>query len=224
MLCACAARAFRRYSWQLGYLKLTRGRAEHTLLGAAATSAALLSLLQTPGGHYTGHRRQQVQEPLTLLLGAVRQNLSPLSALSLQQRARRHPSHSSHPYTSAEMSVKGDTGNKTANNYQGWNRDQPGDGSRSWSRTLPSVLALVLSLFSLASCVYLNVRSGDLEGRMWAVEHGKSGEIFHVPGLSVDQLNSIVQEKVDRLLSQVWRLSVPLLHYCMLRSGEGSDL
>ncbi|KAG9480206.1 hypothetical protein GDO78_011953, partial [Eleutherodactylus coqui] len=77
-----------------------------------------------------------------------------------------------------------------------------GDGSKGCSRTLPSVLALVLSLFSLACCVYLNVRSGDLEGRMWALEHGKSGDIFHVPGLSVDQLNSIVQEKVDRLLSQ----------------------
>ncbi|KAG8592897.1 hypothetical protein GDO81_000660 [Engystomops pustulosus] len=99
------------------------------------------------------------------------------------------------------MLVKGDTGNKTPH-YQGWSRDEPRDGSWSWSRTLPSALALVLSLFSLASCVYLNVRSSDLEGKMWAMEHGKSGEIFHVPGLSVDQLNSIVQEKVDRLLSQ----------------------
>ncbi|MEE6460464.1 hypothetical protein FKM82_000973 [Ascaphus truei] len=81
--------------------------------------------------------------------------------------------------------------------------DRLGDGLSCWGRTLPSVLALVLSLLSLASCLYLNAKTGDLQGRVWAAEHGKDGGVsFQVPGFSVDQLNSIVQEKVDRLLSQ----------------------
>ncbi|XP_068087211.1 collagen alpha-1(XXV) chain-like [Hyperolius riggenbachi] len=100
------------------------------------------------------------------------------------------------------MLVKEDAGSKPDNCYQRFDGDKLGNGCRSWSRTLPSALALLMSIFSLVSCLYLNVKSSELQTRMWAVEHGKSGEIYHVPGLSVDQLNSIVQEKVDRLLSQ----------------------
>ncbi|XP_063811894.1 collagen alpha-1(XXV) chain-like [Pseudophryne corroboree] len=99
------------------------------------------------------------------------------------------------------MLVKGEAGHKM-HNYSVCNGGKSEDEAGSWRKTVPSVLALVLSLLSLASCLYLNVKSIDLQGRMWALEHGQSGEVFHVPGLSVDQLNSIVQEKVDRLLSQ----------------------
>ncbi|XP_063281880.1 collagen alpha-1(XXV) chain-like [Pelobates fuscus] len=100
------------------------------------------------------------------------------------------------------MMVKSE--NKTmVGTYQRCNGETPRDGPSSWGRTLPNVLAFVLSVLSLAFCLYLNIKSNDLHGRIWAVEHGKSGDLsFHVPGLSVDQLNSIVQEKVDQLLSQ----------------------
>ncbi|XP_073427869.1 collagen alpha-1(XXV) chain-like [Dendrobates tinctorius] len=96
------------------------------------------------------------------------------------------------------MVVKGDTGN----NSRGWSGAERRDGAGSCGRTVPSALAVGLALLSVASCVYLSVKSADLEGRMRALERGQSGELFTGPGLSVDQLNSIVQEKVDRLLSQ----------------------
>ncbi|OCT97110.1 hypothetical protein XELAEV_18009333mg [Xenopus laevis] len=89
---------------------------------------------------------------------------------------------------------------KNGEKSQGCHRDKLGGG---WVRTLPNVLACVFSLLSMASFLYLNMKTNDLQGRVWALQHGKSGDIaFHMPGLSMDQLNSIVQEKVDRLLSQ----------------------
>ncbi|OCT99850.1 hypothetical protein XELAEV_18005633mg [Xenopus laevis] len=91
---------------------------------------------------------------------------------------------------------------KNGEKSQGCHRGKLG-GAHDWVRTLPSVLAFVFSLLSMASFIYLNMKSNDLQGRVWALQHGKSGNIaFHMPGLSVDQLNSIVQEKVDQLLSQ----------------------
>ncbi|KAE8630513.1 hypothetical protein XENTR_v10000850 [Xenopus tropicalis] len=92
---------------------------------------------------------------------------------------------------------------KNGEKSQGCHRDKLGGVLSGWVRTLPSVLAFVFSLLSMASFLYLNMKTNDLQGRVWALQHGKSGDIaFHMPGLSVDQLNSIVQEKVDRLLSQ----------------------
>lgn len=104
--------------------------------------------------------------------------------------------------------MKAEAGKKVVYNLKKGEEDKPRDGWTTWSRTLPSFLALVLSLFSLASCLYLNGKNRELQDRMGTIEHGQSGEIFHVPGLSVDQLSSIVQEKVDRLLSQVWIISL----------------
>ncbi|XP_053559511.1 collagen alpha-1(XXV) chain-like [Bombina bombina] len=88
-------------------------------------------------------------------------------------------------------------------NYHRIDGTRPEANASCWAKNVLNMGTLVLSLMSLAWCLYINVKTSDLQGRVLSIEHGKSGEIsLQVPGFSMDQLNSIVQEKVDRLLSQ----------------------
>lgn len=72
-----------------------------------------------------------------------------------------------------------------------------------------SALAALLSALAAASCVYLGVRTSDLQARVAAIEGARGGfsaaaaPLPPLPGFSLEQLNAMMQEKVERLLAQV---------------------
>ncbi|XP_054059136.1 collagen alpha-1(XXV) chain-like [Rissa tridactyla] len=70
-----------------------------------------------------------------------------------------------------------------------------------------SALAALLSALAAASCVYLGVRTSDLQARVAAIEGARGGfsaaaPLPPLPGFSLEQLNAMMQEKVERLLAQ----------------------
>ncbi|MBN3285511.1 COPA1 protein, partial [Polyodon spathula] len=77
------------------------------------------------------------------------------------------------------------------------------DGQRRCSRSFLNVLSFILSLLCVAYCILLSVRTSEFQDRVFALETGK-GELYHhrTPAFSVDQLNYMVQERVDELLAQ----------------------
>ncbi|OPJ75717.1 hypothetical protein AV530_011901 [Patagioenas fasciata monilis] len=82
-------------------------------------------------------------------------------------------------------------------------------GDRCTRRAGPcgSALAALLSALAAASCVYLGVRTSDLQARVAAIESARgsfsaAAPLPPLPGLSLEQLNAMMQEKVERLLAQ----------------------
>uniref|UniRef100_A0ACB8E8G4 Uncharacterized protein n=1 Tax=Sphaerodactylus townsendi TaxID=933632 RepID=A0ACB8E8G4_9SAUR len=81
-----------------------------------------------------------------------------------------------------------------------------------WGRTAPSSWLLTAFLFSVASvacCVYLGMKTNDLQARVLAMEMAQgdlsaaaAASYQLLPSYSLDQLNSWMQEKVERLLAQ----------------------
>ena len=72
-----------------------------------------------------------------------------------------------------------------------------------------SALPVLLSALAAASCVYLGVRTSDLQARLAAIEGARGGSaaaapLPPLPGFSLERLNEMMQEKVERLLAQVW--------------------
>lgn len=72
--------------------------------------------------------------------------------------------------------------------------------------------AFLLSVGSIASCVYLGMKTNDLQARVFAIEAAQgdmgaaaavAGSYRSMPSYSLDQLNSLMQEKVEQLLAQV---------------------
>uniref|UniRef100_A0AAV2KJV3 Uncharacterized protein n=1 Tax=Knipowitschia caucasica TaxID=637954 RepID=A0AAV2KJV3_KNICA len=65
-----------------------------------------------------------------------------------------------------------------------------------------AALGLVSSLFSVASvafCVFLSFNTAEIRSRVVDLESGKGEHTF---GHSVEDLNSLIQQKVDEVLSQ----------------------
>ncbi|XP_051579703.1 collagen alpha-1(XXV) chain-like isoform X2 [Myxocyprinus asiaticus] len=79
-----------------------------------------------------------------------------------------------------------------------------GSGKRQhYFRTIVDVIPFVFSLVSFAFCFLLSIQTSEIKGRVVDLEIGSGARIlspFH--GLSMDQFNSMVQERVDKLLSQ----------------------
>ncbi len=66
------------------------------------------------------------------------------------------------------------------------------------------VMQFVFSLVSFAFCFLLSVQTSDMKDRIVDLEIGSGARVlnpFH--GISMDQFNSMIQERVDELLSQV---------------------
>ncbi|KTF96535.1 hypothetical protein cypCar_00035513 [Cyprinus carpio] len=65
------------------------------------------------------------------------------------------------------------------------------------------VMPFVFSLVSFAFCFLLSVQTSDMKDRIVDLEIGSGAGVlnpFH--GISADQFNSMIQERVDELLSQ----------------------
>lgn len=91
-----------------------------------------------------------------------------------------------------------------------------------------SALAALLSALAAASCVYLGVRTSDLQARVAAIEGARGGfsaaaPLPPLPGFSLEQLNAMMQEKVERLLAQVCGMGVAPAVRCAY-GGHGGML
>lgn len=95
---------------------------------------------------------------------------------------------------------------------------EPGPGKRCpWAGPGGSALAALLSALAAASCVYLGLRTSDLQARVAAIEGARGGfsaaaaaPLPPLPGFSLEQLNAMMQEKVERLLAQVCGMGWPV--------------
>ncbi|KAL4843217.1 hypothetical protein H8958_007242 [Nasalis larvatus] len=63
-------------------------------------------------------------------------------------------------------------------------------------------LAALLSVVAVVSCLYLGVKTNDLQARIAALESAKGAPSIHLLPDTLDQLKAMVQEKVERLLAQ----------------------
>lgn len=87
--------------------------------------------------------------------------------------------------------------------------ERPGCSGERCPRPCGSGLAALLSALAAASCLYLGVRTSDLQARLEAIEGARGGSsaaaapLPPLPGFSLEQLNAMMQEKVERLLAQV---------------------
>ena len=66
-----------------------------------------------------------------------------------------------------------------------------------------AALATLLSVVAVMSCLYLGVKTNDLQTRIAALESAKGDPSIRLLPDCVDQLKAMVQEKVERLLAQV---------------------
>lgn len=70
--------------------------------------------------------------------------------------------------------------------------------------TFVNVLACLFSFVSFAYCILLSVQTSEIKTRVAELETGNGELLYHqVPGFSMDQFNSLIQQRVDELLSQV---------------------
>lgn len=66
------------------------------------------------------------------------------------------------------------------------------------------VMQFVFSILSFAFCFLLSVQTSDMKDKIVDLEIGRGAMVlnpFHE--ISIDQFNSMIQERVDELLSQV---------------------
>ncbi|KAK2116101.1 hypothetical protein P7K49_006727 [Saguinus oedipus] len=83
--------------------------------------------------------------------------------------------------------------------------EDPSPAGLQCARTMPpcGVLTALLSVVAVVSCLYLGVKTNDLQVRIAALESAKGAPSIHLLPDTLDQLKAMVQEKVERLLAQV---------------------
>ncbi|KAG5261329.1 hypothetical protein AALO_G00302740 [Alosa alosa] len=70
-------------------------------------------------------------------------------------------------------------------------------------RTLANVLSFAFSAVSVAFCIFLSVQSAEIKSRVLDLETADGERMFsRPPGFSMDRFNSMIQQRVDELLSQ----------------------
>ncbi|EGW07102.1 Collagen alpha-1(XXV) chain [Cricetulus griseus] len=72
-------------------------------------------------------------------------------------------------------------------------------GTMAWCAALATLLSVVAVVF----CLYLGVKTNDLQARIAALESAKGTPSFRPLPDTLDELKAVVQEKVERLLAQV---------------------
>lgn len=83
--------------------------------------------------------------------------------------------------------------------------EDPSLARQRCARTVPpsAALAALLSVVAVMSCLYLGVKTNDLQARIAALESAKGDPSIRPLPDCLDQLKAVVQEKVERLLAQV---------------------
>ncbi|KAF7669030.1 hypothetical protein LDENG_00263970 [Lucifuga dentata] len=69
--------------------------------------------------------------------------------------------------------------------------------------TLLNIMSFFSSVASVAFCILLSINAKDIKNRIVDLETGNGEHTFiRVPGYSMDDMNSLIQERVNELLSQ----------------------
>lgn len=75
---------------------------------------------------------------------------------------------------------------------------------RHYLRAVTAAIPLVFSVASVAFCILLGLQTSALKSRMLDFESSHGERLVHpLAEVSIDELNSMVQERVDEVLSQV---------------------
>ena len=75
---------------------------------------------------------------------------------------------------------------------------------QQWRATALSVISSLCSVASIAFCVHLSIDAARVRNRVVDLESGTGERAFtRGPGFSAEDLNSLIQRRVDELLSQV---------------------
>lgn len=70
--------------------------------------------------------------------------------------------------------------------------------------TVLNIISSLCSVASLAFCVHLSIYTADVKNRVVDLESVNGEHTFvRAPGYSMDDFNSLIQQRVDELLSQV---------------------
>ncbi|XP_058291696.1 collagen alpha-1(XXV) chain-like [Hylobates moloch] len=82
--------------------------------------------------------------------------------------------------------------------------EDPSPAEQHCARTMPpcAVMVALLSVVAVVSCLYLGVKTNDLQARIVALESAKGAPSIHLLPDTLDHLKAMVQEKVERLLAQ----------------------
>lgn len=83
---------------------------------------------------------------------------------------------------------------------------------KRWRTTALHIVSSLCSAASVAFCVLLSINAADVRHRVVALESGNGAQtLIRAPGHSMDDFNSLIQQRVDELLSQVSLARVHLL-------------
>lgn len=70
--------------------------------------------------------------------------------------------------------------------------------------TVLNIISSLCSVASVAFCILLSINAADIKNRVVDLESGNGEHTFlRVPGYSMDDFNSLIEQRVDELLSQV---------------------
>lgn len=103
--------------------------------------------------------------------------------------------------------------NKESRNEAKMENDTGSAKRRHCLRATVDVMPFLFSLLSLAFCFLLSFQNREIKDRVVDLEIGSGARLlnpFH--GISMDQFNSMIQERVDELLSQVCNASTAVTH------------
>ncbi|MCI4377494.1 hypothetical protein PGIGA_G00204230 [Pangasianodon gigas] len=76
-------------------------------------------------------------------------------------------------------------------------------GKRHYLKTITGAIPFVFSIASVAFCILLGIQSSDLKNRMLDLESSNGERLSHpFAEVSIDEFNSMVQERVDEVLAQ----------------------
>lgn len=79
--------------------------------------------------------------------------------------------------------------------------------------TVLNIISSLCSVASIAFCILLSINTADIKNRVVDLESGSSQQpLVRALGYSLDDFNSLIQQRVDELLSQV-----RLLHLITVR-------
>lgn len=77
-------------------------------------------------------------------------------------------------------------------------------GKRHYLRTITGAIPFVFSVASVAFCILLGIQTSEIKTRMLDLESSNGERPMHpFAEVSIDEFNSMVQERVDEVLSQV---------------------
>lgn len=78
--------------------------------------------------------------------------------------------------------------------------------------TVLNIVSSLCSVASIAFCIFLSFNTADIKNRVVELESGNGEHTFTgFPGYSMDDFNSLIQQRVDELLSQVTCLLLSLI-------------